>query len=101
MINHQAKEIKRLKSELKTLQDGFNETSKFLKGQLANYTLEEVLSAVKEKKKLKKKQLEQIKSATGCPKCGKNNFKETNVPGNRKMKSCLNCDYYEISEVIK
>lgn len=91
------KENHKLKSDISTLQKGFDETSKFLKGQLSDYSLEEILTAVKEKRKLKK-QLKRLEEMNGCPKCGKNTVKDISAPNGRVIKNCTNCDYYEVTK---
>ena len=94
-LNNLYKENKKLKSDISTLQRGFDETSKFVKGQLADYSLEEVFAALKERRKLKK-QVKKIEQAQGCPKCGGKNVKESKLPHGSRMKSCKDCTYIEV-----
>lgn len=87
------KENKKLKYECKTLEQAFKETSKYLKGQLQDYSLEEVLEAIKERKSLKR---EIKKLIIKCPDCGKGKISKTNIPNVGVLELCDSCSHTEM-----
>lgn len=64
-IKEQEAEIKRLKSELKTLNNAFSKTAGYIKGNLENVTVEKIIEGVK-----KEKPMVAIKKEHSCPDCG-------------------------------
>lgn len=64
-IKEQELEIKRLKSELKTLNKAFDKTSQYIKGNTDNITVEKMIIAAKSEKTMMQIQKENV-----CPDCG-------------------------------
>jgi hypothetical protein len=64
-VKEQEAEIKRLKSELKTLNAAFSKTAGFIKGNLENVTIEKIIQGVS-----KEKPMVSIKKENSCPDCG-------------------------------
>jgi len=76
----------RLKSELSTLQEAFQKTSVYLKGNTDNISVEKIIEGVK-----KGSNLEQIKKTNKCEKCGSANIKELSVANVGKIILCSDC----------
>lgn len=76
----------RLKSELATLQEAFNETSKYLRGNTDNISVEKIIEGVK-----KGASLAEIKKSIKCDKCNSENIKELNVINVGKIVLCSDC----------
>ncbi len=76
----------RLKSELSTLQEAFQKTSVYLKGNTDNISVEKIIEGVK-----KGSNLEQIKKTNKCEKCGSVNIKELSVANVGKIILCSDC----------
>lgn len=64
-IKEQEAEIKRLKSELKTLNVAFSKTAGYIKGNLDNVSVEKIIAGARQEKPMI-----QIKKENGCPDCG-------------------------------
>jgi hypothetical protein len=77
----------RLKAELATLEQAFAKTSKYLKDNTDNVSIEKIIEGVK-----KDKNLEQIKVEEACKKCGSKETKQ--LPAGRAgyIKICVICN---------
>lgn len=76
----------RLKAELSTLQDAFEKTSSYLKGNTNNVSVEKIIEGVK-----KGSTLEQIKKSNKCGKCGSTEVKEFSVVNVGRIVLCGVC----------
>lgn len=81
----------RLKKELSTLQEAFSQTSKYLKGNTDNVSVEKIIEGVKKGSTLK-----EIKKAPACEKCRSESVKELNVPTVGRILLCTECSYRKV-----
>lgn len=81
----------RLKSELMSLQEAFSETSKYLKNNTDNISVEKIIEGVKNNKSLV-----EIKKANKCVKCQSSEVKELNVPAVGTIRICSICKNREV-----
>lgn len=86
----------RLKSELATLQEAFQKTSVYLKGNTDNISVEKIIEGVK-----KGSSLEQIKKTNKCEKCGSVNVKELSVVNVGKIILCSDCKNRKVVRNVK
>jgi len=84
-VRELASENRRLKSELNTLMDAWQQTEKYLKDINGNKTLSEVLENVTDGK---------FKEAV-CPECGSNDLKMFDMKV-KLMRICQQCKFREI-----
>ena len=63
-IKEQEQEIKRLKSELRTLNKAFEKTAQYIKGNTDNYDVRTVIDSVK-----KEKTMVELINENKCPEC--------------------------------
>jgi hypothetical protein len=81
----------RLKKELATLQEAFSQTSKYLKGNTDNISVEKIIEGVKKGSTLK-----EIKKTQNCEKCMSGSIKELNVPNVGRILLCTACSHRKV-----
>lgn len=81
----------RLKAELSTLQEAFQETSKYLKGNTDNISVEKIIQGVK-----KGSSLHQIKKSIVCEECKSSDVKELKVPNMGTIVLCTECSHRKV-----
>jgi predicted RNase H-like nuclease (RuvC/YqgF family) len=81
----------RLKKELATLHEAFSQTSKYLKGNTDNVSVEKIIEGVKKGSNLK-----EIKKAPTCEKCMADSVKELSVPAVGKILLCTSCSHRKV-----
>lgn len=81
----------RLKAELATLNEAFNKTAHYLKGNTDNMTVERVIEGVK-----KGSTLAQIKKDVKCEKCHSDKVKELKVPAVGVIVLCTDCNFRKV-----
>ena len=89
-VKEQEAEIKRLKSELKTLNAAFNKTAGFIKGNLENVTVEKIIQGVS-----KEKPMVSIKKEHSCPDCGEE-LKSNRLPFGQISICSAACGYRSV-----
>jgi DNA repair exonuclease SbcCD ATPase subunit len=87
------KQNTKLKSELKTLEAAFKETNKFLKGQMADFSLDDIFKAIKEKKSLKKEFKVVTEKKDKCPACNKGTLKKSQIKDVGLLEVCSECSH--------
>ena len=90
-IKEQEAEIKRLKSELKTLNTAFSKMAGYIKGNLDNVTVEKVIEGAKHEKTMV-----QIKKESVCPDCGAES-KSSKLPFGRLEICSAACGWREVN----
>lgn len=86
----------RLKTELMTLQEAFDKTSQYLKGNTDNISVERIIEGVKKGSTLK-----QIKKSLVCEKCKSESMKELRVPSVGTILLCSSCDNRKVVKNAK
>jgi hypothetical protein len=81
----------RLKKENATLHEAFLQTSKYLKGNTENISVEKLIDGVKKGSTLK-----EIKKNQACEKCMSNTVKEFEVPAVGKILLCTACSHRKV-----
>lgn len=76
----------RLKAELDTLHEAFKKTNAYLKNNTDNISVEKIIEGVK-----KGSNLQQIKGANKCEKCGDANIKDLYVSNVGRIILCSSC----------
>lgn len=76
----------RLKAELVTLQQAFDKTSGYLKGNTDGISVEKIIEGVKQGNTLEK-----IKKSNKCTKCGSANVKDFHVANVGRIILCTDC----------
>lgn len=82
---------RKLLAELDTLKAAFQRTTSFISSKFDKIPVEEVLSLIKEKKKLK-----QLTSEPECVKCHSTDLNVLTVP-NKEVIICRNCNHREVN----
>jgi predicted nuclease with TOPRIM domain len=98
-LRRMERENNQLKAELKTLEVYFKKTQTFVKGYTEDNTVQELISAAKDGKTLKKMKDEQLAEKT-CPQCGGDDFKVNTLPFGI-MKLCNGCKYVKVEKTKK
>jgi len=88
MVRNLQKENKRMKTELKTLEAAFVETQGFLKKQMWDFSVEEVIDAVKKHRRLNAAKGDEVV----CEKCGAT-MDHLDVPAIGTIYICTNCTH--------
>lgn len=81
----------RLRAELSTLQAAFQQTSKYLKGNTDNISVEKIIEGVK-----KGSTLTQIKKSLVCEECKSSDVKELRVPNVGTIILCTECSHRKV-----
>lgn len=81
LLKEKDAEIKRLKSELKTLNKAFEKTAQYIKGNVDNISIEKMIAGAKQEKTMV-----EIKKENSCPDCGAE-IKTSKLP-HAKMHLC-------------
>lgn len=76
----------RLKAELVTLQQAFDKTAGYLKGNTDGISVEKIIEGVKQGNTLEK-----IKKSNKCTKCGAVGIKDFHVPNVGRIILCAEC----------
>ena len=90
LVKEKEAEIKRLKSELKTLNVAFAKTAGYVKGNLDNFTIEKVISGARQEKTIAELQVDNM-----CPDCGEQ-IKESRLPFGRMRICVAACGFREV-----
>ena len=83
-IKRLSSDKKRLIAELKTLQDALDKTNKFVSKKVEDISLEDLT-------KMHDKTLKEIEEAVSCKNCSSIKHTYIILPGNRKVKVCIEC----------
>jgi hypothetical protein len=78
----------RLKAEISTLEAAFKQTSRFIKNNSDNISIESIIDGVKSGKNLK-----EIQTIESCEKCGSGDVKELSMGKVGVMKFCNVCKH--------
>lgn len=81
----------RLKSEIATLHEAFSQTSKYIRGNTDNISVEKIIDGVKNGSTL-----QEIKKDACCEKCKSENVKELRVPTVGTIILCTECSYRKV-----
>lgn len=91
------KENNKLKSELGTLELAFDETKKFLKDTMKDYSVEEAIERAKKTHKRKKEEKKRKAAKEVCPKCG--NYEVKLIPSRAgTVIVCGECEHREVKK---
>lgn len=94
------KENNKLKSELGTLELAFDETKKFLKDTMKDYSVEEAIERAKKTHKRKKEEKKRKAAKEVCPKCGNHEVKL--IPSRAgTIIVCGKCEHREVKKNAK
>lgn len=94
-ILEQDREISRLKSELKTLNNAFSKTAQYIKGNMDGVSVEKIIAGSREAKTMV-----EIKAASCCPECGEE-LKTSLLPFGRMDICSAACGYRNVSNGIE
>lgn len=99
VIKRLQRENDQLKAELKTLEVYFKKTQTFVKGYTEDMTVQELITAAKDGKNLKKMKDAKLSDKT-CPQCGSEDFKVNSLPFGI-MRLCNGCKYVKVEKTKK
>jgi DNA-directed RNA polymerase subunit M/transcription elongation factor TFIIS len=92
-VKRLASDNKKLIAELKTLQDAFDRSRQFISKKVADISVEDLI-------RFSDKNLKQLEEIVTCKNCGSTKFSYIVLPGNRKVKNCMECNHREALDDI-